>query len=271
VAPPSTSSRTRTWPGRANGPRERIGRSSGGLDTDSAGGPHRHLLTATFGLRLGPYSRLCGQGHGELCACPDGWMLGARAWWSSRGGVQPLAWTWAWARAVVTSMATVTTATATAVSSRRRGQLAGRTSGRPVCLAETSRRRGHAHSAPERGPRPVGHWRLGLQRQTAAPLVVGTAGWVAAGSRRSGRVSWAVDNQTNTKKPIAVRAAMRAFCPSGRSLSSMRSPKLAAPMPNAQVAAYRRGRSVASRAHRSSRICGRPRGRRSRSCSGRGS
>jgi hypothetical protein len=55
-------------------------------------------------------------------------------------------------------------------------------------------------------------------------------------------VSWAVYSQANKQNPSAVRAAKLAFRATERSLSSMRSPKLAAPMPNAQVAAYRHGR-----------------------------
>jgi hypothetical protein len=130
--------------------------------------------------------------------------------------------------------------------------------------------RGHAHHAPERGPRPVGYRRPGLQRQMDALPVTGTSGWAAAGRRRSGRVSWAVYNQANTKNPRAVRAARRAFRPSGRSLSSMRSTRLAAPMPIAQVAAYRHGRRMASRAQPSTRICAGSPDRRPGSCSGRG-
>ena len=188
-------------------------------------------------------------------------------WWSRRAGVRSLAL----ARAAPTTTATVTTTTATAVTRRRRPHVADRAADLPVRLTDTCARRGHDHSDPERGPRPVGYRRPGLQRQTAAPPVVGTAGWVARPRRRSGRVSWAVNSQANKQNPSAVRAAKLAFRATERSLSSMRSPKLAAPMPNAQVAAYRHGRSMASRAHRSTRTCGRSRWRRSRSCSGRGS
>jgi hypothetical protein len=180
-----------------------------------------------------------------------------------------------WRTAAPSSKASMMVAAATAVRTRRhlrslhRDGALGRSPG-PI---DVSPRPWHAQRAAERGPALAGNRRRlgGLERQRAAQLWSMTAGSVAGCGRRrrSGRVSWAVYSQAKTEKPVAVRIARGTFWTSERSLSSIRSPRLAPPTPTPQVAAYRHGRSTASCAHRSTRTSSRS-GWRTRWGSGRG-
>ena len=146
-------------------------------------------------------------------------------------------------------------AAATAARARRRRRDVDCPGGRPTTrLAGAFTGRGHDQSHWDRAPRPVaGRRPVDPERQRAAQRCLGRAALTAGHGRwpRNERVSWAVYTQANTKKPTAVRMARGALRASERSLSSMRSPRLAPPMPIAQAAAYRHGRSTASCAHRS--------------------
>jgi hypothetical protein len=165
-------------------------------------------------------------------------------------------------------------AAATAARARRRRRDMDCPGGRPTHLVDTSAGRGHDQSRWERAPRPVAGRRPGdPERQRAAQLCVGMAALTVSHGRwpRDERVSWAVYTQANIKKPTAVRMARGAFRARERSLSSIRSPRLAAPMPIAQAAAYRQGRSTATCVHRSINPSGRLDCRRSPWHSGPGS
>jgi hypothetical protein len=149
---------------------------------------------------------------------------------------------------------------ATPARARRRRRDMDCPGGRPTRPTGAFTGRGHDHSRWERAPQPAADRRPGdPERQRAAQLGLGMAELAAARGPwpRDERVSRAVYIQANAKKPTAVRMARGALRARERSLSNRRSPRLAAPVPIAQVAAYRQGRSAASCAHRSINPSGR--------------
>lgn len=149
---------------------------------------------------------------------------------------------------------------ATPARARRRRRDAACPGGRSMRLPGAFTGRGHSHSRWERAPQPTAGRQPGApERQRAAQLGLGMAE-LATGRGpwpRDERVSRAVYTQANAKKPTAVRMARGALRARERSLSNRRSPRLAAPMPTAQMATYRQGRSTASCAHRSINPSGR--------------
>jgi hypothetical protein len=147
-------------------------------------------------------------------------------------------------------------AAATAARTRRRRRDLDCPGGRPRRLTGAFTGRGHNQSHWDRALRPEEGRRPGdpARQPVAQPcLGLGMAGLAAGRGRwpRNERVSWAVYIQANAQKPTAVRTARGALRARERSLSSRRSPRLAAPMPIAQMATYLQGRSAASCAHRS--------------------
>jgi len=165
----------------------------------------------------------------------------------------------------------------TAARTRRHRQDVDCPGGRPTRLTGAFTGRRHVQSHWDRAPRPAaGRRRAGdpARQPVAQPrLGLGMAGLAAGRGRwpRNARVSGAVYTQATAQKPTAVRMARGALRARERSLTSMRSPRLAAPMPSAQMATYLQGRSAASCPHRSSNTSGRLGRRRSPWRSGPGS